>query len=69
MSPKDPQYMTQALKNVLLMDAVTRCLQAQRSITAVSKLAYFDRIRHEGLTLVLLLRILIYGSIILSTHT
>uniref|UniRef100_A0A7N6AAA9 UDENN domain-containing protein n=1 Tax=Anabas testudineus TaxID=64144 RepID=A0A7N6AAA9_ANATE len=48
---KDPQYMTQALKNVLLMDAVTRCLQAQRSITAVSKLAYFDRIRHEGLTL------------------
>uniref|UniRef100_A0A7N6BQH3 UDENN domain-containing protein n=1 Tax=Anabas testudineus TaxID=64144 RepID=A0A7N6BQH3_ANATE len=44
---KDPQYMTQALKNVLLMDAVTRCLQAQRSITAVSKLAYFDRIRHE----------------------
>uniref|UniRef100_A0A3Q0SBF3 DENN domain containing 3 n=1 Tax=Amphilophus citrinellus TaxID=61819 RepID=A0A3Q0SBF3_AMPCI len=44
---KDPQYMTQALTNVLLMDAVTGCLQNQRSITAASKLAYFDKIKHE----------------------
>ncbi|XP_042345689.1 DENN domain-containing protein 3-like [Plectropomus leopardus] len=44
---KDPQYMTQALTNVLLMDAVTGCLQTQRSFIAVSKLAYFDKIKHE----------------------
>uniref|UniRef100_A0A671U674 DENN domain containing 3 n=1 Tax=Sparus aurata TaxID=8175 RepID=A0A671U674_SPAAU len=44
---KDPQYMTQALTNVLLMDAVMGCLQTQRSITAASKLAYFDKIKHE----------------------
>ncbi|XP_071324269.1 DENN domain-containing protein 3-like isoform X1 [Trachinotus anak] len=44
---KDPQYMTQALTNVLLMDAVMGCLQIQRSITAASKLAYFDKIKHE----------------------
>ncbi|XP_067366197.1 DENN domain-containing protein 3-like isoform X2 [Channa argus] len=44
---KDPQYMTQALTNVLLMDAVMRCLQTQRSIINASKLAYFDKIRHE----------------------
>ncbi|KAG8010100.1 DENN domain-containing protein 3 [Nibea albiflora] len=44
---KDPQYMTQALTNVLLMDAVTGCLQTQRSIIAASKLAYFDKIKHE----------------------
>ncbi|XP_074509876.1 DENN domain-containing protein 3-like isoform X2 [Sebastes fasciatus] len=44
---KDPQYMTQALTNVLLMDAVMGCLQTQRSIIAASKLAYFDRIKHE----------------------
>lgn len=41
--------MTQALTNVLLMDAVMACLQTQRSITAASKLAYFDKITHEGL--------------------
>lgn len=41
--------MTQALTNVLLIDAVTGCLQNQRSITAASKLAYFDKIRQEGL--------------------
>lgn len=40
--------MTQALTNVLLMDAVMGCLQTQRSITAASKLAYFDKIKHEG---------------------
>ncbi|XP_029359761.1 DENN domain-containing protein 3-like isoform X2 [Echeneis naucrates] len=44
---KDPQYMTQALTNVLLMDAVMGCLQTQRSIIAASKLAYFDKIKHE----------------------
>ncbi|KAM7383540.1 hypothetical protein PAMP_003184 [Pampus punctatissimus] len=44
---KDPQYMTQALTNVLLMDAVKGCLQTQRSISAASKLAYFDKIKHE----------------------
>ncbi|XP_070767855.1 DENN domain-containing protein 3-like [Enoplosus armatus] len=44
---KDPQYMTQALTNVLLMDAVVGCLQTQRSIIAASKLAYFDKIKHE----------------------
>lgn len=41
--------MTQALTNVLLMDAVMGCLQTQRSIIAASKLAYFDKIKHEGL--------------------
>ncbi|XP_058502765.1 DENN domain-containing protein 3-like [Solea solea] len=44
---KDPQYMTQALTNALLMDAVVGCLQTQRSIIAASKLAYFDKIKHE----------------------
>ncbi|XP_040900931.1 DENN domain-containing protein 3-like isoform X2 [Toxotes jaculatrix] len=44
---KDPQYMTQALTNVLLMDAVMGCLQTHRSIIAASKLAYFDKIKHE----------------------
>uniref|UniRef100_A0A3Q4H9C8 DENN domain containing 3 n=1 Tax=Neolamprologus brichardi TaxID=32507 RepID=A0A3Q4H9C8_NEOBR len=44
---KDPQYMTQALTNVLLIDAVTGCLQNQRSITAAAKLAYFNKIRQE----------------------
>ncbi|KAM4601561.1 DENN domain-containing protein 3-like [Polymixia lowei] len=44
---KDPQYMAQALTNVLLMDAVVGCLQTQRSIYAASKLAYFDKVKHE----------------------
>ncbi|CAL8237913.1 unnamed protein product, partial [Merluccius merluccius] len=44
---KDPQYMAQALTNVLLMDAVAGCLQSQRSICSASKLAYFDKIKHE----------------------
>uniref|UniRef100_M4AJ32 DENN domain containing 3 n=1 Tax=Xiphophorus maculatus TaxID=8083 RepID=M4AJ32_XIPMA len=35
---KDPQYMTQALTNVLLMDAVVGCLNPHRSISAASKL-------------------------------
>ena len=40
--------MAQALTNVLLMDAVAGCLHSQRSIGSASKLAYFDRIQHEG---------------------
>ncbi|CAN9514261.1 unnamed protein product [Ophioblennius macclurei] len=44
---KDPQYMTQALTNVLLMDAVMGCLLTQRPIAAASKLVYFDKIIHE----------------------
>ncbi|XP_061676537.1 DENN domain-containing protein 3-like isoform X2 [Syngnathoides biaculeatus] len=44
---KYPQYMTQALTNVLLMDAVVGVLRSQRSICAASKLAYFDKIKHE----------------------
>ncbi|KAM9353017.1 DENN domain-containing protein 3-like [Symphorus nematophorus] len=44
---KDPQYMTQALTNVLLMDAVMGCVQTQRPIAAASRLAYFDKIKHE----------------------
>ncbi|KAL3060291.1 hypothetical protein OYC64_014785 [Pagothenia borchgrevinki] len=44
---KDPQYMTQALTNVLLIDTVMGCLQTQRSIIAASKLAYFDKIKYE----------------------
>ncbi|XP_056299493.1 DENN domain-containing protein 3-like isoform X2 [Pseudoliparis swirei] len=45
---KDPQYITEALTNVLLMDAVMGCLQTQRPIIAASKLAYFDKIKHEA---------------------
>ncbi|KAF7657656.1 hypothetical protein LDENG_00023980 [Lucifuga dentata] len=44
---KDPQYMAQALTNVMLMDAVVGCLQSQRSIYAASKLVYFDKVKHE----------------------
>ncbi|KAM6995076.1 DENN domain-containing protein 3-like isoform 2-T3 [Tautogolabrus adspersus] len=44
---KDPHYMTQALTNVLLMDAVVRCLQTQRPVIAASKLAYLDQIKHD----------------------
>ena len=47
---QDPQYMAQALTNMLLMDAVAGCLHSQRSIGSASKLAYFDRIKHEGVT-------------------
>lgn len=59
MSMKDPQYMTQALTNVLLMDAVVRCLESQKSIIAASKLAYYDKISHEGLALHLTLLLLL----------
>lgn len=45
---QDPQYMQQALTNVLLMDTVVRCLQTQKAIYAASKLAYFEKLRQEG---------------------
>lgn len=41
--------MAQALTNVLLMDAVMSCPQNHKPIVAASKLAYFDKIIHEGL--------------------
>lgn len=41
--------MAQALTNVLLMDAVMGCPQNHKPILAASKLAYFDKIIHEGL--------------------
>ncbi|CAL1611210.1 unnamed protein product [Knipowitschia caucasica] len=44
---KDPQYMNQALTNVLLMDAVVGSLQTQKSILAASKLAYLDKLKLE----------------------
>ncbi|NWU66589.1 DEND3 protein, partial [Pterocles burchelli] len=44
---KDPQYIQQALTNVLLMDAVVGALQSSKTIYAASKLAYFDRMRNE----------------------
>ncbi|XP_015225370.1 PREDICTED: DENN domain-containing protein 3-like [Cyprinodon variegatus] len=44
---KDPHYMTQALTNVLLMDAVVGCLHPHKSISAASKLVYFNKIIHE----------------------
>lgn len=50
--------MTQALTNVLLMDAVVGCLQTQKPISAASKLAYFDKITHEGLESAFLLLVL-----------
>ncbi|KAA0703402.1 DENN domain-containing protein 3 [Triplophysa tibetana] len=45
---KDPQYMEQALTNVLLMDAVVSCLQTPKPILALSKLAFYERLRHEA---------------------
>ncbi|XP_014860230.1 PREDICTED: DENN domain-containing protein 3-like [Poecilia mexicana] len=44
---KDPQCMTQALTNVLLMGAVVGCVNPHRSISAASKLVYFDKVLHE----------------------
>lgn len=46
---QDPQCMTQALTNVLLMDAVVGCLHSPKPVAAASKLAYFDKITLEGL--------------------
>ncbi|XP_051721391.1 DENN domain-containing protein 3 [Ctenopharyngodon idella] len=44
---KDPQYVQQALTNVLLMDAVVGCLQTQKAVYAASKLAYNEKLRQE----------------------
>nr|DBA23953.1 TPA: hypothetical protein GDO54_011664 [Pyxicephalus adspersus] len=44
---KDPQYVQEALTNVLLMNAVVGALQTAKSIYAASKLSYFDRMRNE----------------------
>ncbi|ROI69400.1 DENN domain-containing protein 3 [Anabarilius grahami] len=44
---KDPQFMEQALTNVLLMDAVVGSLQSQKAIYAATKLAYFDKMKLE----------------------
>ncbi|XP_041528510.1 DENN domain-containing protein 3 [Microtus oregoni] len=44
---KDPQYVQQALTNVLLMDAVVGTLQSSSAIHAASKLAYFDKMKNE----------------------
>lgn len=47
-SPQDPQYIQQALTNVLLMDAVVGALQSSKIIYAASKLAVFDKLKNEG---------------------
>lgn len=60
--------MTQALTNVLLMDAVVGCLQTQKPITAASKLAYFDKITHEGLESAVLL-LLLFCSLLTHLKT
>ncbi|XP_045416747.1 DENN domain-containing protein 3 isoform X2 [Lemur catta] len=44
---KDPQYVQQALTNVLLMDAVVGTLRSQSAIYAASKLSYFDKMKSE----------------------
>ncbi|CAM2107075.1 unnamed protein product [Caretta caretta] len=44
---KDPQYIQQALTNVLLMDAVAGALQSSKTIYAASKLSYFDKMKNE----------------------
>ncbi|XP_034372676.1 DENN domain-containing protein 3 [Arvicanthis niloticus] len=44
---KDPQYVQQALTNVLLMDAVVGTLQSPHAIRAASILAYFKTMKNE----------------------
>ncbi|XP_047396224.1 DENN domain-containing protein 3 isoform X2 [Sciurus carolinensis] len=44
---KDPQYIQQALTNVLLMDAVVGTLQSPGATYAASKLSYFDKMKSE----------------------
>ncbi|XP_053743781.1 DENN domain-containing protein 3-like isoform X2 [Synchiropus splendidus] len=44
---KDPQYVTQALTNVLLMDAVTGSLLSPRAVSTASKLSYLHTIKHQ----------------------
>ncbi|XP_056378823.1 LOW QUALITY PROTEIN: DENN domain-containing protein 3 [Hyla sarda] len=50
-SHKDPQYVQEALTNVLLMNAVVGALQTAKSIYAASKLSYFDKMRNEVSTI------------------
>ncbi|XP_069588080.1 DENN domain-containing protein 3 [Ranitomeya imitator] len=50
-SHKDPQYIQEALTNVLLMNAVVGALQTAKSIYAASKLSYFDKMRNEVSTI------------------
>lgn len=45
---QDPQYIQQALTNVLLMDAVVGTLQSPNAIYAASKLSYFDKMKSES---------------------
>ncbi|XP_021039003.1 DENN domain-containing protein 3 isoform X1 [Mus caroli] len=45
---KDPQYVQQALTNVLLMDAVVGTLQSPSAIHAASKLAYFVNMKKKS---------------------
>ncbi|XP_069477810.1 DENN domain-containing protein 3 [Ambystoma mexicanum] len=44
---KDPQYVQEALTNVLLMDAVVGSLQSSKAIYAATKLSHFDRQKNE----------------------
>ncbi|MEE6463011.1 hypothetical protein FKM82_005740 [Ascaphus truei] len=44
---KDPQYIQEALTNVLLMDAVVGSLQTSKAIYAASKLSHFDKMKNE----------------------
>lgn len=44
---KDPQYVQEALTNVLLMDAVVGSLQSPKAIYAATKLSHFDRQKNE----------------------
>ncbi|XP_044274885.1 DENN domain-containing protein 3 isoform X2 [Varanus komodoensis] len=44
---KDPQYIQQALTNVLLMDAVVGASQSPKMIYAASKLSYFVKMKNE----------------------
>ncbi|XP_077022790.1 DENN domain-containing protein 3 isoform X2 [Tamandua tetradactyla] len=44
---KDPQYIQQALTNVLLMDAVVGTLQTPGAVYAASKLSYLDKMKSE----------------------
>ncbi|KAG9471546.1 hypothetical protein GDO78_014347 [Eleutherodactylus coqui] len=48
---QDPQYIQEALTNVLLMNAVVGALQTTKSIYAASKLSYFDKMRNEVSTI------------------
>ncbi|KAG8549642.1 hypothetical protein GDO81_020370 [Engystomops pustulosus] len=48
---KDPQYVQEALTNVLLMNAVIGALQTTKSIYSASKLSHFDKMKNEVSTI------------------